>query len=91
MTPINTWAKYLISFSHPNKRWGNDKKDNKMTTYFSLHDFVRTAKEHPKAKGWRISMTDVHIDRAYRYTSAIVIDDGDTRVPVSPWDGPHTP
>ena len=86
MTPINTWMNYSISFSHPNKRWENDKKDNKMTTYFSLHDFVRTAKEHPKTKGWRISMTDVHIDRAYRYTSVIVIDNGDARLFISTID-----
>ena len=50
-----------------------------MTTYFSLHDFVRVAKEHPKAKGWRISMTDIQIQRNDT-TSAMVIDTNTARL-----------
>ena len=50
-----------------------------MTTYFSLHDFVRVAKEHPKAKGWRISMTDIQIQRNDT-TSAMVIDTSTARL-----------
>ena len=56
-----------------------------MTTYFSLHDFVSTAKEHPSAKGWRISMTDVPINRNDTL-SAMVIDDGDARLFISTID-----
>ena len=56
-----------------------------MTTYFSLHDFVSTAKEHPSAKEWRISMTDVLINRNDT-SSAMVIDDGNARLFISTID-----